>query len=46
MTMVRFYQHYLTYRSVGIARADALRFAWMVAVSGATPVPVRAPRRT
>ncbi len=43
--MVRFYQHYRTYRSVGIARADALRFAWMVVGAGASPIQVRAPRR-
>ncbi len=39
--MGRFYQHYLTYRSVGFARADAFRFAWLVTLSGARPVPIR-----
>ena len=43
--MGRFYQHYTTYRRVGFARADALRFAWIVAISGATPLPLRVDRR-
>lgn len=44
--MVRLYQHYLTYRSAGLARGDALRYAWIVVVEGASPIPVRAPRRS
>jgi hypothetical protein len=43
--MVRLYQHYLTYRGVGFARSDAFRYAWIVAVNGATPIPLKAPRR-
>ena len=43
--MVRLYQHYLTYRGVGIGRADAFRYAWMVVVEGATPIPARPSRR-
>ena len=43
--MSRFYQQYLTYRGVGFAPVAALRFAWLVAVSGATPITLRRNRR-
>ena len=43
--MGRLYQHYATYRSVGFARADALRFAWLVTTSGVSPAPLSATGR-
>lgn len=43
--MLRFCQHYLSYRSVGIDRAAAVRFAWIATVSGVALVPLRSVRR-
>jgi hypothetical protein len=43
--MVRLYQRYLDYRRVGFKRTAAFRFAWLVVMAGADPIPVRAARR-
>ena len=34
-------QRYSEYRKVGLRRVDALRFAWLVAISGAKPIHMR-----
>ena len=39
--MARLCQHYLDYRRVGFNRLDAMRFAWLVVVGGAEPIPLR-----
>lgn len=39
--MLRLQRYYLEYRRVGLSRFDAFRFAWLVAMSGARPIPVK-----
>lgn len=40
--MGRLYRYYATYRSVGFARTDALRFAWLVTTSRVSHMPLAA----
>jgi hypothetical protein len=39
--MIRFQRTYIEYRRIGFNRLDAFRFAWMVAMAGATPIHTR-----
>jgi hypothetical protein len=39
--MSHLYQRYLAYRRVGFNRLDAFRFAWLVEMAGAKPLPLR-----
>ena len=39
--MPQLLQRYREYRRVGFRRIDAFRFAWLVVMSGAKPVPLR-----
>ncbi len=43
--MTRLHQRYLEYRRVGFSRINAFRFAWLVGVTGAKPLPLRVPDR-
>jgi hypothetical protein len=39
--MTRFFNRYLEYRRVGLARSAAMRLAWVVAMAGAIPIQTR-----
>jgi hypothetical protein len=43
--MTRLIERYLEYRKVGFGPVNAFRFAWLVARTGARPVPIRVPVR-
>ncbi len=43
--MLRLYRHYRSYRTAGLSRADAFRFAWIVATLGVSPAPLRGTHR-